>query len=143
MKRIFLIALALIVSACSKSDDSSDNSATIFGKWELYSATEGGYDEFDGYVGRLPTSEFISPSTFRLSGYSEDNSVTPSYNEIGNFTLVGDILTLNTTSKNGESYSDLMIYTEVAITDNSLNFSETYDDGYDSGYITYHLRRID
>ena len=141
MKRLILLAIVLIVGACSKTDESSDNSTSIFGKWELYSIAEDGYDEIDGYE-TLPTFEFISPNTYRWVDYPyHDEGGIRDY--VGTFTLTGNILTLNITSKNGEPYSKSPdVYVDVEITKNTMTWGDRYDDGYDSGYLTYHFRRI-
>jgi hypothetical protein len=141
MKRIFLLAIVLIVSACSNSDDSSDDSITIFGEWELYSISEDGYDDIDGYE-ILPTIEFISPNTLRMleHPYHGEGGIR---DYIGTFSLTGDILTQNFNTLNGEPYSTSPdVYVDVIITKNTLVWGYRYDDGSDSGYITYSLRRM-
>jgi hypothetical protein len=139
MKKIAIIALLLIVSACSKSEDSTSGNS-IFGKWELYSITEDGYDEFDGTEEYFPTIEFIPTDTYRLLGYDNDGTVS---DIIGTFTLAGDILTLTETYFNGESVSRSPdLYVDIEITKNTMKWGERYDDGYDSGYATYHFRKV-
>ena len=141
MKKTLLLALVLIVSACSKSDDtSSEDSSTIFGEWELYSIAEDGYDELEGEE-KFPTIEFISPDAFRQLWYDNDDDTVTDI--IGTFTLTGDILTLTETFLNGESVSRSPdLYVDVEISKNTMTWGERYDDGYVSGYATYHFRRI-
>ena len=143
MRKILILAIVLIVSACSKSDDSSGNSTSIFGKWELYSIAEDGYDEIDGLVA-LPTFEFIAPDTYREIDYPYEGDDDGSFDDyIGTFTLVGDILTLKTTYLNGNPFSvSPDVFIDVVISKNTLEWGDRYDDGYDSGYLKYRLRRV-
>lgn len=65
------------------------------------------------------------------------------YDLIGTFTLAGNILTLTDTYLNGESVSSSPdLFVDIEITKNTMKWGERYDDGYDSGYATYHFRKV-
>ena len=126
MKKIAIIILGLLVSTCSKSDDSSiDESSQIFGKWEMYSYVyDDGLDYFDDDESNifLHQIEFISPDTYLMKYPSEDDSYTSE--EIGNFSIAGSILTLNSEFLDGLEYENSTIYTEFEVQNDVLEYKE-------------------
>ena len=140
MKKL-IILLAVVLIGCSNNDDSNMDLNSILGKWELYSYTEDGYDEFEGFEGQFPTVEFIAPNTYRQLSFERDGSVSADY--VGTFTLEGDILTINETSLNGNAINfDPLVFVDVVISGTRMTWGERYDDGYESGYATLHFRKL-
>lgn len=124
MKKILLMAFVLIISACSKSDDSSsENSSSIYGKWELISLMQDGEDRMDSSDIILhDIIEFKNPNTFQWSAVNLDfpNDESMIEENRGAFVLYGNLLKLNVTTTDGDPNHWTIDFIDVIVDNNTL-----------------------
>ena len=125
MKKIIMILLLILAISCSKDESNPQTEeSSIYGKWELYSYVyEDGSDYFDEVENKdqIDTIEFLSPNTYHWR-YLHDYPTI--YDAIGNFTLIGDILTFNETSYGGDASDDKTVVIDVVIKNGVSEYTE-------------------